>query len=138
MPKRTRAAARAGVAVPRARHDSKSLVAVIRQVQAYFTGKLASFDLALDLSDLPPFSAATLHAACSIPRGQVATYGDLARQLGKPGGRRAVGQAMGRNPIPIIVPCHRVVSSTGLGGFSAEEGPDLKTRLLAHEGATIG
>ena len=137
MPKRTRAAARAGVTIPGAKSDPKPFAAAIRQLQAYFVGELVGFDLALDLSDLPHFSAGTLHAARSIPYGQVATYGDLARQLGKPGASRAVGQAMGRNPVPIVVPCHRVVSSTGLGGFSAEEGLDLKARLLAHEGAPV-
>ena len=137
MPKRTRAAARAGVAVPGAKDDAKPFGTAIGQLQAYFAGERVRFDLALDLSDLPHFSASVLHAATSIPYGQVATYGDLARQLGRPGASRAVGQAMGRNPVAIVVPCHRVVSSTGLGGFSADEGLDLKARLLAHERASV-
>lgn len=138
MPKRTRAVARVGVVVPGAKIDTEAFASAIRQLQAYFAGRHPRFDLAIDLSALPPFTAAVLHAASSILYGQVATYGDLARQVGKPGASRAVGQAMGRNPVPIVVPCHRVISSTGLGGFSAEEGVDLKARLLAHEGALIG
>jgi len=70
-----------------------------------------------------------------IPAGQVRTYGQIARAIGKPNAARAVGNACGRNPIPIVVPCHRVVSSRGIGGFGL--GLSLKRKLLALEGIHV-
>ncbi len=87
----------------------------------------------VDISDLTPFEQATLRATVAIPPGEVRSYGWLAKQIGRPSAARAVGRVMARNPIPILVPCHRVVDSTGAlhhYGYGVE----LKARLLAMEG----
>ncbi|MBI4345895.1 MAG: MGMT family protein [Elusimicrobia bacterium] len=83
----------------------------------------------------PPFYQAVWKACADIPRGATLTYGALARKLGKPGAARAVGQALGANPFAPVVPCHRVVAASGLGGFSAKGGRAAKRRLLEREGA---
>lgn len=85
----------------------------------------------------PPFYQAVWKACASIPKGETRTYGWVARKIGKPGSARAVGQALGKNPFAPVVPCHRVVSSTGLGGFSAKGGVAAKVRLLKKEGARL-
>lgn len=86
------------------------------------------------------FQRAIWRATRAIPRGTTVTYGRLATQVGRPGAARAVGQAMRRNPQPIITPCHRVIASTGLGGFGGQgpdgHWPEIKTRLLAAERTT--
>lgn len=88
----------------------------------------------VDLSGLPPFTRRALEAAREVPPGATATYGALASRTGVPGSARAVGQAMARNPVPLLVPCHRVLSSTGgLTGFSAPGGTATKKRLLEIE-----
>jgi len=90
----------------------------------------------LDLSAVEPFERAVYQAARAIPRGEVRTYGELAAGLGQPGASRAVGAALGRNPIPILVPCHRILAAGGKsGGFSAPGGTATKFRILAIEGA---
>ena len=92
--------------------------------------------IALDLEDTPAFERRAYQAARAVPPGQTTTYGAIAATLGEPGAARAVGQAMGRNPFPIVVPCHRVLAiSGGLGGFSAGGGVATKLRMLAIEGA---
>lgn len=97
-----------------------------------------------DLSDIPldlevtPFEREVLEAIRRIPPGQVATYGDLARSLGKPRSARAVGNACARNPAVLVIPCHRVVPGNGgLGGYSGAGGPSTKAKLLALEGAPV-
>jgi methylated-DNA-[protein]-cysteine S-methyltransferase len=88
----------------------------------------------VDLSTVPPFSRHVLDRARSIPPGRTETYGALAARVGRPGASRAVGQAMARNPVPLLVPCHRVVGAWGcLGGFSAAGGVVTKHRLLVLE-----
>lgn len=88
----------------------------------------------LDLSGVPPFHRRVYEAARAIPVGATCTYGELATAAGSPGGSRAVGQALGRNPFPLVVPCHRVVAAGGkLGGFTAHGGVATKERLLAIE-----
>ena len=103
------------------------------RVQRYFAGDPASFDdLPLDLSSVPPFRRAVLEAVRRIPRGQVRSYSAIAAALGNPRAARAVGGAMARNPVCIIVPCHRVIASDGrLGGFGG--GLPMKQRLLDME-----
>lgn len=87
----------------------------------------------VDLSDLTPFERAALKAAAQIPPGQVRSYGWVAREIGRPRAARAVGQAMARNPLPLLMPCHRVVDSTGdLHDYGY--GLDMKARLLKLEG----
>lgn len=95
---------------------------------------LAAIDL--DLSGIPEFHRRVYAVARTIPPGETLTYGQIAARLGEPGAARAVGQALGRNPFAIIVPCHRVVGAGGgLGGFSANGGAATKRRMLAIEGA---
>jgi methylated-DNA-[protein]-cysteine S-methyltransferase len=96
----------------------------------------APFRGPLDLSLVPPFERAVLQTLRRIPPGQVRTYGEIARALGKPSAARAVGTACARNPLPLLIPCHRVVRSDGkLGGYSLRGGATLKRQLLEAEGA---
>ena len=91
--------------------------------------------IALDMEGVAPFHRRVYEAARAIPPGKTLAYGDIATRLGAPGAARAVGQALGRNPFPIIVPCHRVVAAGGkIGGFSAHGGTATKRRMLAIEG----
>lgn len=91
-------------------------------------------DLPLDLRSVTPFRRSVLEATAAIPRGQVRSYGWLAGSVGNLGAVRAVGSAMATNPVPLIVPCHRVVRSDGRIGQYSLGGPDVKRRLLGHEG----
>jgi methylated-DNA-[protein]-cysteine S-methyltransferase len=98
---------------------------------------LASVDLALD--EAAPFERRVYAEAVAIPFGETRTYGELASAIGEPGAARAVGRALGRNPIPIIIPCHRIVAADGRsGGFSAPGGVSSKMRLLQIERARRG
>jgi O-6-methylguanine DNA methyltransferase len=117
-------------------YNLEALSAITQQLQAYFEGVQGNFELPLDLEALTPFQVSVLQAARAIPPGQVRTYGQVARAIGKPKAGRAVGQALGRNPIPIVIPCHRVVRSDGgLGGYSGGGGLQSKRLLLRLEGA---
>jgi methylated-DNA-[protein]-cysteine S-methyltransferase len=105
---------------------------LIGRFQAYFSGQRVDFLDKLDLSGATPFQCEVWQAARLISYGQTRTYAWLAAQVGNPGAARAVGQALGRNPLPIIVPCHRVLASNGgLGGFSG--GLKMKRFLLRLE-----
>ena len=103
-------------------------------LDAYFAGEPETFaGIPLDLSAGTPFRQAVWRAAMEIPHGNTSTYGALAARIGKPGAARAVGQALGANPVPILVPCHRFLAADGgLGGFSC--GLAWKRALLAAEG----
>jgi methylated-DNA-[protein]-cysteine S-methyltransferase len=93
----------------------------------------------LDMDDVPAFHRRVYEIARSIPPGATLSYGEIAARLGEPGAARAVGQALGRNPFAIIVPCHRVLAAGGKsGGFSANGGTTTKLRLLTIEGAQVG
>jgi len=106
------------------------------QLQDYFDGSRDSFELPLDLRTLTPFQRIVLSSIQEIPAGETISYGSLARRIGKPGSARAVGRALGSNPIPIIIPCHRVLASDGsLGGYSGRGGIRTKRALLELEGA---
>lgn len=108
------------------------LAEAARQLQAYFAGdRREPFDL--PLAFLPGLTGAVQRAMCAIPMGETRTYGALAKLLGVP--PQAIGQACGANPIPILIPCHRILSATGLGGYSAPGGIETKVALLRHEGA---
>lgn len=110
-----------------------------RQLASYLRGERTAFALAVDLRHLTPFQRRVLGAARAIRRGSVATYGEVARRIGRPRSARAVGQALGSNPIPIVIPCHRVLASDGsLGGYSGRGGIRTKRRLLQLEGAAVG
>lgn len=106
----------------------------ISQLEAYFAGELTEFDLPMRL-DGTPFQRTVWQQLQLIPYGETRTYGQLAEALGKPNASRAVGLANGKNPIGVIVPCHRVIGAGGaLTGYGG--GLDRKQRLLAFEGAT--
>jgi methylated-DNA-[protein]-cysteine S-methyltransferase len=93
----------------------------------------------VDLAQVPAFNRRVYDLVRAIPPGRTRTYGDVATELGEPGAAQAVGQAMGHNPVPIVVPCHRVVAAGGrLGGFSARGGNQTKRRMLEIEGAGAG
>ncbi|MEM6387669.1 MAG: methylated-DNA--[protein]-cysteine S-methyltransferase [Pseudomonadota bacterium] len=102
------------------------------QLRAYFSGDLNSFNLPLEVSG-GPLQKAVCDAMLNIPLGETRTYGDLARELNRPA--QAVGRACGGNPIPVIIPCHRIVGANSLGGFSGGTGIETKVALLKHEGA---
>ncbi|MCZ7413649.1 methylated-DNA--[protein]-cysteine S-methyltransferase [Streptomyces sp. WMMC897] len=110
------------------------LRATAAELAAYFAGEVRGFGIPLDWRLTGGFNARVLHAlAETVPYGGVATYQDLAEAVGEPGAARAVGMAMGANPLPVVVPCHRVVASGGgLGGFGG--GLEAKRSLLALEG----
>jgi methylated-DNA-[protein]-cysteine S-methyltransferase len=94
--------------------------------------------IALDMTGVQPFNRRVYEAARRIPAGQTITYGEVASRLRTPGAARAVGQALGRNPFPIVVPCPRVVAAgRAIGGFTAPGGADTKRRLLAIEGVHV-
>jgi methylated-DNA-[protein]-cysteine S-methyltransferase len=122
--------------VARTEHNAAALSSVVEQLQAYFAAARLRFELPLDLTRLTPFQFAVLQTARRIPPGTVWTYGQVAEAIGKPKASRAVGQALGRNPVPIVIPCHRVVASDGsLGGYSGGGGLESKKLLLVLEGA---
>jgi methylated-DNA-[protein]-cysteine S-methyltransferase len=111
--------------------DKKPFKEVVSQLKAYFEGKLRDFDLPLVLNGTE-FQRRVWHRLLTIPYGETASYGQLAREIGSPEAFRAVGLANGSNPIAIIVPCHRVIGSNGdLTGFGG--GIPLKKKLLALE-----
>ncbi len=110
------------------------------RIAAYFEGENVDFstDPAVNLDLLSPFDRKVLQTCRKIPPGETTTYGDLAVRVGHPGAARAVGSALAHNPIPLIIPCHRVLRSDGsLGGFSAPGGLTTKQNLLRHEGSLI-
>jgi methylated-DNA-[protein]-cysteine S-methyltransferase len=112
----------------------------IDAIRALLRGEAA--DLAavpLDLETVPPFERRVYEVARAIPPGATLTYGEIAARLGAPEAARDVGRALGQNPFPIVVPCHRVVAAGGrLGGFSARGGAEAKRRLLTIERARFG
>jgi methylated-DNA-[protein]-cysteine S-methyltransferase len=109
------------------------LEAAKAQLEEYFAGSRHTFDVPVVMQGTP-FQEAVWSALESIPHGQTASYGELAEALGRPGAARAVGGAVGANPVPIIVPCHRVMGSTGkITGYSGGDGIATKKALLAHE-----
>ena len=106
-----------------------------RQLHEYFIGRRRAFTVPLDLSGTP-FQREVWHALLTIPFGETRTYSQIARQIGRPNAARAVGAANGRNPVSIIVPCHRAVGANGdLTGFAG--GLDVKRYLLDFEGARL-
>ena len=120
-------------------HDGSTdpiLLEAASQIESYLAGQRESFDLPLDLEAGSVFQRRVWETTAAIPFGQVRSYGEIAQQIGTPGGARAVGGALGRNPVPIIVPCHRVLRGDGgLGGFGL--GIDAKRTLLALEGVQL-
>ncbi|MEM7733196.1 MAG: methylated-DNA--[protein]-cysteine S-methyltransferase [Pseudomonadota bacterium] len=123
-----------GVAWRRAREPEKrpELLEAQAQLTAYFDGKLEAFDLPLDVRGSKAQREVCAEMA-AIPFGETLTYGDIAARVGLPA--QAVGAACGGNPIPVIIPCHRVLGAQNLGGFSGGVGIETKVWLLRHEGA---
>ncbi len=130
-------AASAGAADPPA-----AVASVIARVRRYLDGERIDFaSVAVDLARMESFRRRLYETLRTIGYGSTTTYGELARMLGLAGweGARDVGEAMGRNPVPIVIPCHRVLAAGGkLGGFSAPGGPATKRKLLALEGFDFG
>ncbi len=126
---------RTGVRPVRAAEPTQEIEA---QVSAYLAGERTRFNFPVDLESLTKFQRQVLEAAAEIPRGQVMTYSELARRIGRPLAYRAVGQALGRNPVPLVIPCHRVIAADGsLTGYSGGGGIKTKARLLALEGVHL-
>lgn len=116
--------------------DWNAVAGVARQLREYFGGQRDRFEVPLDFSGVSPFTRTVLTATSQVPYGSLSTYRDIAQQVGRPSATRAVGNALGRNPIPVIVPCHRVVRSDhSLGGYTG--GLEIKEQLLSLEGVSI-
>ncbi|HAR94379.1 MAG TPA: cysteine methyltransferase [Deltaproteobacteria bacterium] len=121
---------------PDAKERPESFRPLLRALDRYFKGRRVDFETALDMDDLGDFTRAVLTEVSKVPYGKTTTYGSLGAAIGFPRAPRAVGQALGRNPIPIVVPCHRVVKADGsLGGFTI--GIEMKARLLTIEGIRL-
>ncbi len=115
------------------------MLAAMQEITALLAGERRDLGgIALDLEGVPPFHRRVYEVARAIPPGATLTYGEISARLGDPGAARAVGQALGQNPWPLVVPCHRVLAADGkLGGFSAVGGAEFKRRLLLIEGAPL-
>ncbi len=106
---------------------------VADELRAYFAGDLRSFSTPVNLDGVPDFTRKVLEATATIPFGETVSYGDIAKMIGMPGATQAVGNALGANPVPIVIPCHRVIRSDGsMGWFTG--GPNIKRALLRLEG----
>lgn len=112
--------------------EASLLERLFLQLGEYGQGKRQAFSVAWRLEGMTPFTLEVLEACALVPWGETVTYGELAHRIGNPGAVRAVGTALGRNPLPILIPCHRVLSGSGIGGFSG--GMEWKRRLLGVEG----
>jgi methylated-DNA-[protein]-cysteine S-methyltransferase len=116
--------------------EPDKLRAEARELEEYFGGRRRTFGVPLDLRFVTPFQERVLRAAADIPFGALASYSDIARRIGNPASRRAVGGALGHNPIPIIIPCHRVIAGNGsIGGYTG--GLEIKRALFAIEGIAL-
>jgi methylated-DNA-[protein]-cysteine S-methyltransferase len=109
---------------------------VVARIRRHLAGELDDLtDVEVDLSGVPSFRQRVYEHIRTIPPGETRTYGEVATALGDPTAAQAVGAAMAANPVPIVVPCHRVLAADGLGGFSAPGGVDTKRRILVIEGS---
>ena len=112
--------------------EPEALADAADQLREYFAGKRRTFDLDVDLTGTTEFQRAVLTAVRDVAYGETITYGELAEELGRSGGARAVGGALGENPVPVVIPCHRVVRADGgAGGYTA--GVGYKEQLLELE-----
>jgi len=119
---------------PAGSFNARSTAAAAEALESYLRGENVDLDIfQVNLRNRSAFERAVLQSVRAIPRGSTATYSGLAARLGKPKAARAVGNALRHNPVPLFVPCHRVVAASGLGGFSW--GVDIKRKLLLLEGA---
>lgn len=116
--------------------DQHAIHPVVQQLTEYFEGSRNVFDVPVDFSGLSKFAQDVLKATAAVPFGGVATYSEIAKKISNPGASRAVGNALGRNPVPIILPCHRVVpADRSIGNYTG--GVDIKVSLLSIEGALL-
>lgn len=117
-----------------------AIAGLVDRINRHFGGEPQDFrDVAVELPNAGAFAQRVYAATRNILAGQTASYGELARLLDKPGAARAIGQALGRNPIPLIIPCHRITAAGGKpGGFTAPGGLATKARLLKIEGVDLG
>ena len=121
--------------MPDARFDKSFFRPLQEQVSTYFEGAYVDFrNIPIELEGLSSFVGSVLTACRNVEFGRTITYAGLAGKLNRPAAARAVGNALAKNPLPLIIPCHRVVRSDGkIGGFSAAGGPELKAKLIRHE-----
>lgn len=116
------------------RRENEAMQTAVNQIRSYLKGARQTIELPIDWSVLSPFQLAVLQVTCQIPYGSVTTYGAIARQIGKPHAARAVGQALSHNPLPLAIPCHRVLAADGsLRGYSGIRGIKTKQALLELE-----
>jgi methylated-DNA-[protein]-cysteine S-methyltransferase len=121
---------------PRLVRAPAALDDVRRQIDEYLRGRRSTFEVRVDLALVGPFARRVLDATAAVPYGEVTTYGDLAATVGRPRAARAVGNALGSNPVPIVIPCHRILrAGGGLGGYTG--GTGIKRALLGVEGLSI-
>ena len=117
-------------------HDNDEIAPYAGQLHCYLSGNRTEFDIPIDFRTVTPFMRDVLEALRQIPYGVVRNYREIAQQIGNPNAQRAVGNAVKRNPVPIVVPCHRVIKTDGtIGGYAG--GPAIKERLLKLEGALL-
>lgn len=122
----------------RPQRSASRVAAVKEQVRSYLLGRRDRWELNVDLSAAPPFQRRVLEEIRKVPRGQVSTYAEIARRIGAPKAARAVGQALRNNPMPIVVPCHRIIASDGsLGGYGGRLRDRRKIELLKLEGVAL-
>jgi methylated-DNA-[protein]-cysteine S-methyltransferase len=116
--------------------DMQIIGEIVDQLEAYFSGSLREFTIPVDLSQTSVFTRKVLEATAAIPYGETVSYGEIARAIDMPGATQAVGNALGANPVPIVIPCHRVIRSDGsMGWFTG--GPHIKRALLQLEGVNF-
>jgi methylated-DNA-[protein]-cysteine S-methyltransferase len=121
---------------PRVLHAPRKIEPIRRQLGEYFEGRRREFELDTDWSLISPFARKVLGRTVAIPYGSISTYSEVAAAAGSPRGARAAGNALGSNPIPIVIPCHRVLRrGNALGGYTG--GIELKAELLKLEGAAV-
>lgn len=114
------------------------LLEAVAQVELFLRGELREFDVPIEWSFMKPFQRQVLELVCAVPYGRTSTYQAIAEQMGKPAAGRAVGQANATNPLPIIIPCHRILGSDGrLHGYGARGGVETKAWLLRLEGSRL-
>jgi methylated-DNA-[protein]-cysteine S-methyltransferase len=118
--------------------DSDKVAGALQQLDEYLRGERKAFHLPIDWSMLRPFQIQVLQIVFSIPYGQTRTYGDIAYEIGNPRAARAVGRANATNPMPLVIPCHRVIGADGkLRGYGGGQGLATKEWLLKLEGAVL-
>jgi methylated-DNA-[protein]-cysteine S-methyltransferase len=118
--------------------DNPIIYQSLRQLKQYLDGERRVFDLPVDWSGMSGFQFTVLKETYNIPFGQVITYGEIARRIGNPNAARAVGRVEAKNPLPILIPCHRVIGADGkLHGYGGRGGIHTKAWLLHHEGVLL-